>query len=377
MKNLKSFKLSLLQISICLTVFIYGLVIARFEIFPFSYIQTSYHLIKKTVNFRDYNHKVNLPDFESGFLETREIITNSITQSVELRKKLSERVVLPIDLIEINTEYLSKKEATISASFYGITINSILKKTDNSNCLRIYIHGHSGDPFQSSSHNEIRERSISEGCDFLSMSMLGLGLNSGDASFPGRYSYIELPVEANEHKNYQFYYDDNNASKDPLALFLSGHFHTISSLIADYQKVSITGFSGGGWYAVWLSALIPEIDISISYAGSLPLAYHHVIDKNYDVIYSPGDWEQTESDIYDNYDYWELYTLMNIDSQGKQNRKAFHIYNKNDICCYRDPSASQFKALLESSPLQGNEVIILENNEHSMDPEVVLSLLNR
>ena len=90
MKNLKSFKLSLLQISICLTVFIYGLVIARFEIFPFSYIQTSYHLIKKTVNFRDYNHKVNLPDFESGFLETREIITNSIIQSAELRKKLSE-----------------------------------------------------------------------------------------------------------------------------------------------------------------------------------------------------------------------------------------------------------------------------------------------
>ena len=208
------------------------------------------------------------------------------------------------------------------------------------------------------------------------MSMLGLGLNAGDASFPGRYSYIELPVEANEHKNYQFYYDDNNASKDPLALFLSGHFHTISSLITDYQKVSITGFSGGGWYVVGCS-LIPEIDISISYAGSLPLAYHHVIDKNYDVIYSPGDWEQTESDIYDNYDYWELYTLMNIDSQGKQNRKAFHIYNTNDICCYRDPSASQFKALLESSPLQGNEVIILENNEHSMDPEVVLSLLNR
>jgi hypothetical protein len=250
-----------------------------------------------------------------------------------------------------------------------------LEKADNSTCLRIYIQGHGGDPFQFDSHKEIRKSSLEGGCDFLSMSMLGLGLNSGDVSFPGKYAYIELNSgDSNNHEYFQYYFDANNPSVDPLALFLSGHFYTITDLLNDYQNISMIGFSGGGWYTVWLAALIPEIGTSISYAGSLPLAYHHVIDKNKEITYNPGDWEQTRSDIYDNYDYWDLYALMALDREGLQNRKTYHVYNNNDNCCFNDPSASQFKYLSENSSLN-NKVIILENNKHDINPEVVLSLL--
>jgi hypothetical protein len=377
MNLFKNFQFSFWHHSVVyVMVFLFGLMVARFEIPPFSMIQATYHSMKTVVDFRDDEDEIILPNLDASFLVLEKKIIESISQGVELRKKLSDRVILPRDSIQLNTDYLSEKKEKIQASFYGITITSILEKADNSTCLRIYIQGHGGDPFKFDSHKEIRKSSLEGGCDFLSMSMLGLGLNSGEVSFPGRQAFIELSAgHSNNHENFQYYFDMNNASKDPLALFLSGHFYTITDLLNDYQKTSIIGFSGGAWYTVWLSALIPEIGTSISYAGSLPLAYHHFFDGYNDFSYNPGDWEQTGSDVYDNYDYWDLYALMTVDRQGSQNRKTYHIYNNNDNCCFRDPSASQFKFLWENSSLKDNEVIILENNEHNMNAEVVLSLL--
>ena len=182
MNLFKNFQFSFWHHSVVyVMVFLFGLMVARFEIPPFSMIQATYHSMKTVVDFRDDEDEIILPNLDASFLVLEKKIIESISQGVELRKKLSDRVILPRDSIQLNTDYLSEKKEKIQASFYGITITSILEKADNSTCLRIYIQGHGGDPFKFDSHKEIRKSSLEGGCDFLSMSMLGLGLNSGEA----------------------------------------------------------------------------------------------------------------------------------------------------------------------------------------------------
>ena len=83
------------------------------------------------------------------------------------------------------------------------------------------------------------------------------------------------------------------------------------------------GISGGGWYTVWLSALIPNIKFSVSYAGSLPMEY-----RKFEGV--GGDWEQQNSQIYDYVSYWELYKLMTLDETGKTNRQAILVFNDKE-----------------------------------------------
>ena len=79
-------------------------------------------------------------------------------------------------------------QQVISVNYYGVNVNAILSKTNekNSECLRIYIQGHRGDPFDFKFHNEILNSSLEKGCDFLSFSMIGIGLNQGPSFYPSR-----------------------------------------------------------------------------------------------------------------------------------------------------------------------------------------------
>ena len=40
-----------------------------------------------------------------------------------------------------------------------------------------------------------------------------------------------------------------------------------------------------------------------------------------------GDWEQSQSKVYEEIDYWDLYLLSTLDKLGKPNRKHYQIYN--------------------------------------------------
>ena len=54
---------------------------------------------------------------------------------------------------------------------------------------------------------------------------------------------------------------------------LSGNYYLIKKIInsSNYNEVVMIGISGGGWYATMLAAIMPEIDKSISFAGTIPL----------------------------------------------------------------------------------------------------------
>ena len=179
------------------------------------------------------------------------------------REELIEKIIINNNLTNVIHETINDKSERITTKIYDNKINAILTyASEQKNCLRIYIQGHGGNPFSYSYHNKLLKFFVSEGCDFLSMSMTGLGINEGSFSYPSRYGFISLDKEmAKNHKNYSFFYDEDNPKLDPLTLFISPHYKIIKSLTPNYENISIMGISGGGWYSVWLSALIPKINI--------------------------------------------------------------------------------------------------------------------
>ncbi len=337
--------------------FIWGLGIGVYKWFPYSNLQNAkqiFNLNKKKNNIKD----ISIDDvFINKYTKT--IHKESVLTK---REELIEKIIIDNNLINVINEKINDKSERITTKIYGNKINAILTyASEQKNCLRIYIQGHGGNPFSYSYHNKLLKFFVSEGCDFLSMSMTGLGINEGSFSYPSRHGFITLDKEmAKNHKNYSFFYDEDNPKLDPLTLFISPHYKIIKSLTPNYENISIMGISGGGWYTVWLSALIPKIKFSVSYAGSLPMEY-----RKFEGI--SGDWEQQDSQIYNYVSYWELYKLMTLNEKGKINRQAILVFNDEDNCCFFNPYVQHFKLKIDKLNWKNFKVIIDENDKHIMD----------
>jgi hypothetical protein len=290
-------------------------------------------------------------------------------EGVQLRLRLLQALVPENELSVSITS--NEGFENLETTYYGLTVRGeFYKAPSQSKCLRIYIQGHGGNPNDFSYHNELRGEFISHGCDVLSLSMIGLGLNVGAASFPTRFGTMNLNTEqATKHGNYSFFYDEENPDLDALSLFLYPHMRLIEHAVkqGEYQHKSIMGISGGGWYTVWLGALMPMLDTSISYAGSLPLAYRNDTAHH-------GDWEQVYSPMYREVSYLQLYQLMLYDEIGANTRQAVLVYNDNDSCCFMNPAATDFKARIDGLEFYPS-VLIDESSSHSMNVSIVLDLL--
>ncbi len=341
--------------------FIWGLGIGVYKWFPYSNLQNAkqiFNLNKKKNNIKDIS-------IDEEFINkyTKTIHKESLLPK---REELIEKIIINNNLTNVIHETINDKSERITTKIYDNKINAILTyASEQKNCLRIYIQGHGGNPFSYSYHNKLLKFFVSEGCDFLSMSMTGLGINEGSFSYPSRYGFISLDKEmAKNHKNYSFFYDEDNPKLDPLTLFISPHYKIIKSLTPNYENISIMGISGGGWYSVWLSALIPKIKFSVSYAGSLPMEY-----RKFEGI--SGDWEQQDSQIYNYVSYWELYKLMTLNEKGKINRQAILVFNDKDNCCFFNPYAQHFKLKIDKLNWKNFKVIIDENDKHIMNVNLV------
>ena len=309
----------------------------------------------------------NGAQYEYALSEVRETYSDPIAA----RETLIESVVSPETLVRISKLETNEKEVKISANMYGISVHGILSKSAQlrSKCLSIYIQGHQGDPFRFDYHNKLLDKANAKGCDFLSFSMLGRGVNEGNASFPTQFGKRNLDsLQATQHDNYAQFFDKNNPELDPLSLFLSPHYWIIKSIASDYGIIDLIGISGGGWQTVLLGALIPDIHLSISYAGTLPFTYKPSWGGG-------GDWEQNFSSIYERLSYWKLYSLMTVDSNGRDSRQAVFIFNDNDTCCFSDPQASHFQAIVELMGLRNWSVMVDRSDTHSMNVELLTSIL--
>lgn len=344
-----------------ISTFNYGIGVGFYQWFPFDEIRVFKNVLFSTGN---NNTNVSIPQEISA-------INESLTaeEGVELRLRLLQALA-PAKELSVSITPDAGFE-TLETTYYGLTVRGeFYKAASQSNCLRIYIQGHGGNPNDFNYHNELRGEFISDGCDVLSMSMIGLGLNGGVASFPTRFGTMNLNTEqAANHGNYSFFYDEENPDLDALSLFLYPHMRLIEHAVeqGEYQHKSIMGISGGGWYTVWLGALMPMLDTSVSYAGSLPLAYRNKIEHH-------GDWEQVYSPMYREVSYLQLYQLMLQDEIGANTRQAVLVYNDNDSCCFMNPAASDFKTRIDGLAFYPS-VLIDESSSHSMNVSIVRDLL--
>tara|TARA_B100000795_G_C22721418_1_gene407615 strand:- start:18 stop:1109 length:1092 start_codon:yes stop_codon:yes gene_type:complete len=361
---MRTSKLFLIAIIVSIS-FIYGLGIGVYHWFPYEHIKA----VKQHTMGEYFDPADTLRNF--SFVTTHK----NQKYLLNLRDQLLSEII-PNSDSNVVSETNSESETLLQNTYYGIKTNAVLTRSAlQGKCLRIYIQGHGGgNPQDYDYHNELKRELLSDGCDVLSMSMLGLGLNAGPASFPSRFGLIKLiklkHLAPTTHGNYSLFYDANNPYLDPLSLFIYPHFKLINHVIGEYEDIAIMGISGGGWYAVWLSALMPEILNSISYAGSLPIPYR-IFSTNV------GDWEQIYSPLYSKVTYFDLYQLMTLNSTDSFNRKVTLVYNSDDNCCFLNPYAAHFKKYSDNlSSLQYN-VIIDESDTHTMNVELVLSLLEK
>ena len=269
-----------------------------------------------------------------------------------------------VEIKEVNKSFEFVKTENLDkifvAEYYNVKHFGILHKSNikNSKRLLIYFQGHGGTPHKFDYFNKIKDHYLNKGFDVFALAMSDKGFNKTGISFPGHDEKIK------NHSTFKNFFDPDIPQKKPLSLMLSGNFYLIKNLINNnkYEKIYVVGISGGGWYATFMSALIPEIEKSYSFAGTFPkLLSIFKINR--------GDWEQSQSEIFDTIDYWNLYKLSILDENYKKNRFHYQIYNKNDPCCFMSPFADMMYSAATKIDNSNFKVILRDLDVHEIDTE--------
>ena len=159
--------------------FIWGLGIGVYKWFPYFYLLE----VKQIFNLDAKKEVSGNISIDNTFIRK---YTNSFEEKPLLlkREELKKKVIFNENYLNIINKKIDINSEKITTDIYGNKINAVLTYAPKSKkCLKIYIQGHGGDPFFFPYHNELLEYFVNEGCDFLSMSMIGLGINKGNFSY--------------------------------------------------------------------------------------------------------------------------------------------------------------------------------------------------
>jgi hypothetical protein len=200
--------------------------------------------------------------------------------------------------------------------------------------------------------------------------MLGKGFNfQGEVNFPNKSNKFQLNTYV--HDNIKYFYNEKYKNKKPLSLFLTGNYYLINHVLDknDYKEIIFFGASGGGWYGLFLSPLIDEIEKTFVFNGNVPIYLMNFIDTK-------GDWKMSKSEIYKKIDYWTLYKMI-YENPKNTNKKLYLIYNTKDKCCFREPVASVMKKFEKKINNKGFIVELYEREKfHGIDLAFLNKILN-
>ena len=139
----------------------------------------------------------------------------------------------------------------------------------------------------------------------------------------------------------------NNLGAEGVGLFLWQVIYAINSVMAAGMVPVVSGFSGGGWTALWAAALDPRVQLSFSqsgYQGVYPeLTPIGTATGTYQSG-TVGDGEQANAEVYTSINAHEL-AVMGCDN----NRAAYHVWNTAGDTVF--PMLIADLALLNSSGL--------------------------
>jgi len=248
-----------------------------------------------------------LPNLESPVIETN-IIDNRYSNLETVKQ---------IDKLTINMTY---KVNSVAYHFHALEPN---------NKLVIYHESHTGDFIKG--YDTIKKL-LSNGYDVVALSMPLLGMNNQ----PEIEIFEKGLVKFTSHNQFKLL---DNKSFSSIKYFIEPVLVAINyAETLDYKEINMVGVSGGGWTTVLASAIDPRISKSYSIAGTYPL-YLRSKQCGENI---PGDYEQTDSNLYKNANYLELYVL---DSYGS-GRRHTQIINVYDPCCFSGRKYKSYESIV-------------------------------
>ena len=309
-------------------IFIFGLTVGVYKIFPYEIFDSSADLIKKETSIKnnqfitqtDLNSLVKI-DKESSIDQKRNDLIEFFWNVGSLERVQHDGQLPEVESDISDSRYsnfqnLKQIDKLTIEMEHGINSVSYLLLPEKSNeKLILYHHGHDGDFLLG---NDTIQFFLERDFTVLAMTMPLVGMNNQPS--------IEIDGFGEMHliSHDQFSLLEQNTF-NPMKLFIHPIQVNLNFLDKEYdfKRYSIIGLSGGGWTGLVYSAIDDRISDSFSVASSVP--FYLRVD-----VRDIGDYEQTNIDLYRIANYLELYILAGYGDD----RKHVQIFNKNDPCCY-------------------------------------------
>ena len=309
-------------------IFIFGLTVGVYKIFPYEIFDSSADLIKKETSIKnnqfitqtDLNYLVKI-DKESSIDQKRNDLIEFFWNVGSLERVQHDGQLPEVESDISDSRYsnfqnLKQIDKLTIEMEHGINSVSYLLLPEKSNeKLILYHHGHDGDFLLG---NDTIQFFLERDFTVLAMTMPLVGMNN--------QPIIEIDGFGEMHliSHDQFSLLEQNTF-NPMKLFIHPIQVNLNFLDKEYdfKRYSIIGLSGGGWTGLVYSAIDDRISDSFSVASSVP--FYLRVD-----VRDIGDYEQTNIDLYRIANYLELYILAGYGDD----RKHVQIFNKNDPCCY-------------------------------------------
>jgi len=313
-----------LFIILVFSIFIYGIAVGHYEIFPFDLIQD----LKLSVSDNFENNQNDMLIYEENIDSL--ILINSENDVIDKRKTLtnfiwndqipySSTLLIDKNIIDERYQNISNLKSIYRLDIgmeYNINSIAYLFLPENSNNkLIIYHQGHGGDFVNGKDNIDFF---LDQDYTVLAFSMPLLGMNNQPIIDLDHFGKIKFT----NHKQLQFL---ESSDFSPVKFFIEPIGVSLNYLDEnfDFDSYYMMGISGGGWTTVLFSAIDDRISQSYSVAGTIPI-FMRSDSKNI------GDYEQIIPELYAITNYLELYIL---NSYG-DDRIHVQIFNNNDPCCF-------------------------------------------
>ena len=305
-------------------IFLLGITVGHYEIFPFELIQNFKLLLlgnfetaqNDIIIYEDIIDSLILINSENDIIKKKEALVNFIWND-----QVPYSSIISIDQNIMDKQYQDLSNLKSIHKFnismeYGINSIAYLFLPENSNNkLIIYHQGHDGDFIIGKENIDFF---LDEDYAVLAFSMPLLGMNDQPIIDLERFGKIKFT----SHNQFKFL---ESSEFSPIKFFVEPIGVSLNYLDENFNFDSyyMVGISGGGWTTVLFSAIDDRITQSYSVAGSVPM-FMRSDSKNI------GDYEQIVPELYRIANYLELYILSSFGDE----RKHVQIFNKNDPCCF-------------------------------------------
>ena len=346
-------------------IFIFGLSVGVYKIFPYGILDSSLDIIKgeASVENNQFIIQANLDslieiDDRSDIDQKRNDLIEFFWNVGSLHRLQSAEQLLEVESDISDSRYddfqnLKQIDKLTIEMEYGINSVSYLLLPEESNeKLILYHHGHDGDFLLG---KDTIQFFLERNFTVLAMTMPLVGMNNQPVVEIDGIGEMKLV----SHDQLRFL---EKNSFNPMKLFIHPIQVSLNFLEKEYdfKRYSIIGLSGGGWTGIVYSAIDDRISDSFSVARSMPF-YLRVDERDI------GDYEQTNIDLYKISNYLELYVLT---AYG-DDRKHIQIFNKDDPCCYSGNGYESYEFFIKDKLVKlgkGSFQILIDDthNEHKI-----------